>query len=205
MGNADDEPLDLESLPSDPVVLFRRWYEEAERAGIRLPNAVALATASADGRPSIRHVLLRGLEDDSLVFYTNHGSRKGVELAENPRGAFSIYWRELDRQISVTGDVATVSAEESDTYFATRPREARIGAWASRQSSELASRDELMDRVATFEARFQGDDVPRPPFWGGYRVAPITVEFWQGRLHRLHDRFLYERSGDGWTIRRLSP
>jgi pyridoxamine 5'-phosphate oxidase len=116
-----------------------------------------------------------------------------------------MYWRELDRQISVTGDVATISAEESDAYFATRPREARIGAWASRQSSELASRDELMERVATFDARYQGDDVPRPPFWGGYRVGPITVEFWQGRLHRLHDRFRYERSGDGWTIRRLSP
>jgi pyridoxamine 5'-phosphate oxidase len=204
--NADDDhPLDLESLPSEPIVLFRRWYEEAERAGIRLPNAMGLATASADGRPSIRHVLLRGVEDDGFVFYTNHGSRKGIELAENPRAAFSLYWRELDRQISVTGDVATVSAEESDAYFATRPREARIGAWASRQSSEIASRDELMERVATFDARYRGDDVPRPPFWGGYRVAPITVEFWQGRQHRLHDRFNYERSGDGWTIRRLSP
>ena len=194
MSNADDEPLDLESLPSEPVVLFRRWYEEAERAGIRLPNAIALATASADGRPSIRHVLLRGVEDDGFVFYTNHGSRKGVELAENPRAAFSVYWRELDRQISVTGDVAIVSAEESDAYFATRPREARIGAWASRQSSELTSRDELMERVATFEVRYQGDDVPRPAFWGGYRIVPITVEFWQGRLHRLHDRFRYARS-----------
>jgi pyridoxamine 5'-phosphate oxidase len=204
VGNAD-EPLDLESLPSEPVVLFRRWYEEAERSGIRLPNAIALATASADGRPSIRHVLLRGVEDGGFVFYTNHGSRKGVELSENPRAAFSIYWRELDRQISVIGDVATVSAEQSDAYFATRPREARIGAWASRQSSELASRDELMERVATFDARYPGDDVPRPPFWGGYRVVPITVEFWQGRPHRLHDRFRYERSGDGWTIRRLAP
>lgn len=204
MGNTD-EPLDLESLPSKPVVLFRRWYEDAERAGIRLPNTIALATASADGRPSIRHVLLRGVEDDGFAFYTNHGSRKGVELSENPRAAFSIYWRELDRQISVTGDVTTVSAEESDAYFATRPREARIGAWASRQSSELASRDELMERVATFDGRYPGDDVPRPSFWGGYRVSPITVEFWQGRLHRLHDRFRYERSVDGWTIRRLAP
>ena len=146
-----------------------------------------------------------GSKEGGFVFYTNHGSRKGAELSENPRAAFSIYWRELDRQISVTGDVAPVSAEESDTYFATRPREARIGAWASRQSSELTSREELMERVATFDARYQGVDVPRPPFWGGYRVAPITVEFWQGRLHRLHDRFRYERSGDGWTIRRLSP
>lgn len=206
MGSADDDPpLELERLPSDPVVLFRRWFEDAERAGIRLPNAIALATASADGRPSIRHVLLRGIEDRGFVFYTNHGSRKGGELAENPRAALSIYWRELDRQISVTGDVSRVSDEESDAYFATRPRDARLGAWASRQSTELASRDELMERFAAFDAEYPGDQVPRPPFWGGYRIEPLTVEFWQGRQHRLHDRFQYERAGDGWTIRRLSP
>ena len=205
MGADDDQQLDLVSLPSDPLLLFRRWFEDAERAGIRLPNAMALATASADGRPSIRHVLLRGIEDDGFVFYTNHGSRKGAELAENPRAAFSIYWRELDRQVSVTGDVEAVRDEESDAYFATRPREARIGAWASRQSSELASREELMDRFAAFDARYPGEDVPRPPFWGGYRVAPITVEFWHGRQHRLHDRFRYDREDPGWTIRRLSP
>ena len=205
MGADDDQPLDLESLPSDPVVLFRRWYEDAERAGIRLPNAIALATASGDGRPSIRHVLLRDFDDRGFVFYTNHGSRKGAELAENARAAFSIYWRELDRQISVTGDVTRVSDDESDAYFATRPREARLGAWASRQSADLASRDELMERVAEFDALYPADDVPRPPFWGGYRIAPITVEFWHGRQHRLHDRFLYDRAGAGWTTRRLSP
>jgi pyridoxamine 5'-phosphate oxidase len=201
----DDAPLDLESLPSEPAVLFRRWYEDAERAGIRLPNAIALATASADGRPSIRHVLLRGIEDDGFVFYTNHGSRKGAELAENPRAAFSIYWRELDRQISVTGDVSRVSDDESDDYFATRPREARLGAWASRQSAELASRDELMERFAAFDASYPGENVPRPSFWGGYRVTPLTVEFWHGRRHRLHDRFRYDRAGLAWTTRRLSP
>jgi pyridoxamine 5'-phosphate oxidase len=201
----DDQELELESLPSDPVVLFRRWYEDAERAGIPLPNAMALATAAADGRPSIRHVLLRGIEDRGLVFYTNHGSRKGTELAQNPRAAFSIYWRELDRQISVTGDVSRLSDEESDAYFDTRPREARLGAWASRQSAELRSREELMERFAAADAAYPGDDVPRPSFWGGYRVDPITVEFWHGRPHRLHDRFLYERTEDRWTIRRLSP
>jgi pyridoxamine 5'-phosphate oxidase len=205
VGAEPDEPLEFESLPSNPVELFRRWYEEAERAGIRLPNAIALATASADGRPSIRHVLLRDVDDRGFVFYTNHGSRKGAELAQNPRAAFSIYWRKLDRQVSVTGDVSRVSDEESDAYFATRPREARIGAWASRQSAELASRDELMERVAAFDARYPDDEVPRPSFWGGYRVTPLTVEFWRGRAHRLHDRFLFERSGDDWTIRRLSP
>jgi pyridoxamine 5'-phosphate oxidase len=206
VGSAEhDQSLELERLPSDPVVLFRRWFDDAERAGIPLPDAIALATASADGRPSIRHVLLRGIEDRGFVFYTNQGSRKGAELAENPRAAFSIYWRELDRQISVTGDVSRVSDEESDAYFATRPRDARLGAWASRQSTELASRDELMERFAAFDAEYPGDQVPRPPFWGGYRIDPTTVEFWQGRQHRLHDRFQYERAGDGWTIRRLSP
>jgi pyridoxamine 5'-phosphate oxidase len=206
VGSADeDQSLELESLPSDPVVLVRRWYEDAERAGIHLPNAMALATASADARPSIRHVLLRGIADRGFVFYTNHGSRKGTELAANPRAACSIYWRELDRQISITGDVSRVSDEESDAYFATRPREARLGAWASRQSAELRSRDELLERFAAFDAEYPGDDVPRPSFWGGYRVDPVTIEFWQGRRHRLHDRFLYERAAGGWTLRRLSP
>jgi pyridoxamine 5'-phosphate oxidase len=205
VGAEHDQTLELESLPPDPVALFRRWYEDAERAGIHLPNAMALATSSADGRPSIRHVLLREIEDRGFVFYTNHRSRKGTELAENPRAAFSIYWRELDRQISVTGDVSRVSDEESDAYFATRPREARLGAWASRQSSEIGSRDELMQRFAAFDAEYPGDEVPRPSFWGGFRIDPITVEFWHGRAHRLHDRFLYERADDDWTIRRLSP
>jgi pyridoxamine 5'-phosphate oxidase len=205
VGAEHDKPLELASLPSEPVVLFRRWYEDAEHAGIHLPNAVALATAAADGRPSIRHVLLREIEDRGFVFYTNHGSRKGNELEVNPRAAFSIYWRELDRQISVTGDVSRVTEEESDAYFARRPREARLGAWASRQSTELASRDELMERVAIFDATYPGEQVPRPPFWGGYRIDPLTVEFWQGRQHRLHDRFHYERTGDGWSLRRLSP
>ena len=204
MGAEHDQPLELESLPSEPVVLFRRWYEDAERADIRLPNAIALATADAAGRPSIRHVLLRDFDDRGFVFYTNHGSRKGAELAENPRAAFSIYWRELDRQISVTGDVTRVSDDESDAYFASRPREARLGAWASRQSADLASRDELMERFAEFDTLYP-DDVPRPPFWGGYRIAPLTVEFWHGRQHRLHDRFLYSRAEGGWTTRRLSP
>jgi pyridoxamine 5'-phosphate oxidase len=204
VGADDDQPLELESLPSDPVVLFRRWFEEAEDAGIHLPNAMALATASGDGRPSIRHVLLRGIEGRGFVFYTNHGSRKGTELAANPRAAFSLYWRELDRQVSVTGDVTRVSDKESDAYFATRPREARLGAWASRQSTELRTRDELMARFAAADAEYP-EEVPRPPFWGGYRIDPITVEFWMGRQHRLHDRFLYERTPDGWAIRRLSP
>jgi pyridoxamine 5'-phosphate oxidase len=205
VGAEHDQTLELESLPSDPVVLVRHWVEDAERAGVRLPNAAALATASADGRPSIRHVLLRGYEDGAFLFYTNRNSRKGAELAANARAAFSLYWRELDRQISVTGAVSVVPDETSDAYFATRPREARIGAWASEQSTELRSREELMARFERFDAAYPGEDVPRPPHWGGYRVEPSTIEFWRGRPHRLHDRFLFERSTDGWTRRRLAP
>jgi pyridoxamine 5'-phosphate oxidase len=201
----EDRSLEDESLPSWPLPVVRRWLDEAEAAGIRLPNAIALATADADGRPSVRHVLLRGIDDRGFVFYTNHGSRKARELAENPRAAFTMYWRELDRQVSVIGDVERVSDEESDAYFASRPREARLGAWASRQSSHLSSRQELLERYAEFEARYRGDDVPRPPFWGGYRVVPRSVELWQGRLHRLHDRFRYDREGDDWSLRRLAP
>ncbi len=205
MADEQGRQLDLESLPSDPMLLFRRWYDEAAGEGLRLPNAIALATAGPDGRPSIRHVLLRGIEGGGFAFYTNHGSRKARELSENPRTAFSVYWRELDRQVNVAGDVRRLSEGESDVYFATRPREARLGAWASRQSTELGSREELMERYAAFDAKYPGEDVPRPPFWGGYRIEPHSVEFWQGRRHRLHDRFLYDRGGDDWRLRRLSP
>ncbi len=204
VGAEHDHPQELD-LPSDPLILFRRWSEDAEAAGIHLPNAIALATASVSGRPSVRHVLLRGFDERGFVFYTNHGSRKAAELGENPWAAFAVYWRELDRQVSVTGDVARVSEQESDEYFATRPREARLGAWASRQSSEIGSRDELLDRFAAFDARYPGDDVPRPSFWGGYRIHHRALEFWQGRQHRLHDRFCYRRDGAGWTLRRLAP
>ena len=200
-----DRSLDVESLPSEPVPMVRRWLEEAEAAGIRLPNAIALATADADGHPSIRHVLLRGIDEHGFVFYTNRESRKGRELSENPRAAFALYWRELDRQITVEGDVDAVTDYESDAYFASRPREARLGAWASPQSEPLGSRDELLERYAELEGRYADEDVPRPPFWAGYRIRPAAIEFWQGRLHRLHDRFRYQRGADGWSVRRLAP
>jgi pyridoxamine 5'-phosphate oxidase len=199
------EDLDVESLPTDPIPVVRRWLEEAEAAGIRNASAIALATADATGRPSVRHVLLRGIDPRGFVFHTNLGSRKGRELADNPRAAFSLYWRELDRQVSVTGDVERVSDEDSDAYFASRPREARLGAWASPQSEELSSRAELLERFAEAESRFSGQEVPRPPFWGGYRVVPLSIELWVGRLHRLHDRFRYARQGDRWDLRRLAP
>jgi pyridoxamine 5'-phosphate oxidase len=204
-GGHRDIDLDPSDLADDPIEQVRRWYADAEAAGIQLPNAIALATVDEHGSPSVRHVLLRTIDARGFTFYTNRESRKGRDLAGNPRVAFAIYWRELDRQVCVTGSSAPVPDDESDAYFATRPREARIGAWASRQSSVIWGRDELMRRVEETDRRFPGEDVPRPPYWGGYLVVPDRVELWQGRDHRLHDRLSYRREGDGWTIERLSP
>jgi pyridoxamine 5'-phosphate oxidase len=192
-------------LDPDPIVQFRAWFAEADEAGVPLANAIALATAAADGNPSVRHVLLRGIRDDGFVFYTNHGSRKAREIGVNPRAAFTVLWRELDRQISVRGTAEHLPDAESDEYFAGRPREAQIGAWASRQSEPIRDRAELEERLAAETERFEGRDVPRPTFWGGYLVRPETVEFWQGRRFRLHDRFGYTRDDEGWRIERLSP
>jgi pyridoxamine 5'-phosphate oxidase len=192
-------------LLHDPTEQFLRWLAEAEAAGIALPNAVALATADADAVPSVRHVLLRSADARGFVFYTNHESRKGRELRANPRAALVALWRELDRQVSVAGRVERVGDAESDAYFATRPRGARIGAWASPQSAVLRDRAELDRNVEEVEARFGEADVPRPPFWGGYRLVPASFEFWQGRAYRLHDRFRYEREPTGWRLDRLAP
>jgi pyridoxamine 5'-phosphate oxidase len=182
------------------------WLDDARDAGIRLPEAVALATADAGGRPSVRHVLLRGLDERGFVFYTNYESRKGRELEGNPRTGMAFYWRELDRQVCVTGKVERISRGESEEYFRTRPREVRIGAWASRQSEVASSRRELDARYREIDARYPGEDVPLPPNWGGYRLAAEAVEFWKGREHRLHDRFRYTRQPDGsWVIERLFP
>jgi pyridoxamine 5'-phosphate oxidase len=200
-----DRTLEREDLDPDPMVQFRRWFADAEAADLPLPNAAALATADANGRPSARHVLLRAFDDRGFVFYTNHDSRKGQELAANPQAAITIVWKELDRQVSAAGPVERVPEEESAAYFRTRPREARIGAWASRQSDVLGGREELEARFAEVDARYPGDDVPLPPFWGGFVLRPRTVEFWQGRPFRLHDRFRYAREAGGWTIDRLFP
>jgi pyridoxamine 5'-phosphate oxidase len=203
-----DRSLDRDDLVTDPMIQFRRWFEDAEAEGIPLANAVALATADASGAPAVRHVLLRGFDEGGFVFYTNLESRKAGHLSENPRAAFVLLWKELDRQVCVTGDVERTTEAESDAYFATRPREARIGAWASRQSEVLGSRDELMRRYVEADAAYPGADVPRPRFWGGYRIAPNTVEFWQARAFRLHDRFRYTSDRDdpsGWRLERLSP
>ena len=207
-GSHEHRVLRRADLDPDPIGQFLRWFEDAEAAGIALPNATALATAGADGQPSVRHVLLREADQRGFVFYTNHGSRKGRQLDENPRAGLVFLWKVLDRQVSVTGGVRRVDDEESDAYFATRPREAQIGAWASAQSSVLRDRRELEELVEDVSARFGDAPIARPPHWGGYRLTPDTVEFWQGRAFRLHDRFRYTRDVDertGWQVERLAP
>ena len=201
----DVAPLELTDLDADPIVQFGRWMEDALAAGLLLPNTMTLATATADGRPSARMVLLKGFDHRGFVFYTNYESRKGRELSDNPRAALVLHWPRLERQVRVEGRVERVPGEESDEYFASRPFASRLGAWASRQSTRLASRDELERRLAELEREYAGGDVPRPPHWGGWLVRPEAIELWQGRPNRLHDRFLYERSGEGWSRVRLSP
>lgn len=201
-----DHPLRRRDLADDPLEQFLHWYQEAQGSGLRYPNAMAVATATADGRPSVRMVLLRGVDERGFVFYTNLESRKGRELAENPRAALLFYWEPLERQVRIEGRVELVTSAEADAYFATRPKGSQISAWASRQSEPIDSREELERRLAEFAERFGSGPVPRPAYWGGYRVVPDAYEFWQGRPDRLHDRFRYERSADGiWVITRLQP
>jgi len=191
----------------DPFALFDGWLREAGESEPNDPNAMALATADASGAPSVRMVLLKGRDDRGFVFYTNLESRKGRQLSDNPRGALLFHWKSLRRQVRVEGPVERVSEAEADAYYASRPRGSRIGAWASRQSSPLAERGELERAVAEMEARFPGEEIPRPPHWSGFRVLPHRMEFWIDRPFRLHDRFLFERAGEGgpWRVQRLFP
>jgi pyridoxamine 5'-phosphate oxidase len=189
----------------DPLEQFRRWYADAEHAGIRMPQAMALATASGDGAPSARMVLLKGIEDGEFVFYTGYVSRKAGELEQNPRAALLFFWDPLGRQVRLEGTVRRVGAEESDAYFATRPRGAQLAAAASKQSAVLSNRDELDARVDELEERYAGGEVPRPEHWGGYRLTPEVYEFWQHREDRAHDRLRYRREDGDWILERLSP
>jgi len=189
---------------ADALRQFERWFEDAVRAGLPLPNAMTLATASAAGKPSARIVLLKGIERESFVFYTNYRSRKGRELDANGAACLVFMWSELERQIRIEGRVEKVSAADSDAYFATRPLGARLSAWASAQSERVQDRP-VLEQALEDAKRRHGEKPPRPPQWGGYRVIPDEIEFWQGRADRLHDRLLYTRSGGGWRIERLAP
>jgi pyridoxamine 5'-phosphate oxidase len=198
-------PLDQSDLDPDPIRQFDRWYRPVLASDLAEPSAMSLATTTRDGRPSARTVLLKGFDQAGFVFFTNYESRKAKELSENPHAALVFNWIHLRRQVSVAGPVARVSAQESDAYFQTRARGSQLGAWASKQSEVIPSREVLERRLAELEKQYAGRDVPRPPHWGGFRLTPETVEFWQNRPNRLHDRFRYRREGGRWVIERLSP
>lgn len=189
----------------DPIRQFERWFAEALAAQVLEPNAMTLSTASRDGVPSGRIVLLKGVDARGFAFYTDYRSRKSAELAENPLAALTFLWKEIERQVRITGSVSRVSAEESESYFRSRPVGSRIGAWASHQSSVIPNRADLEERVRTVSERFSKSDVPLPSHWGGFRVLPDEIEFWQGRPDRLHDRIRYRREETAWVIERLSP
>ena len=191
--------------PADPIVLFQRWFRDAERAGEPLAEAMALATSTRRGRPSVRMVLHRGSPRAGFVFYTNYNSRKAADLVENPHAAAVFHWPRLQRQVRIEGRVEKLSRAESERYFQTRPRESRISAWASPQSARVSGRSFLIDEYEKVAARFGDKKIPCPPFWGGFRIVAECIEFWQGQPHRLHDRVLYFKKRSGWTFFRLGP
>lgn len=199
------EGLSEAEAPSDPWVLFDRWFSRAEDLGIHNANAMAVATADGDGRPSVRNVLLRGRSGEGLAFYTNYESHKGRDLAANPFAEVLFSWLGIERQVRFSGAVGRVATEQSDAYFASRERESRVSAIASEQSRPVTSRAELERRHTEVDASFVGTDPIRPDHWGGYVLVPERIEFWQGREHRLHDRLLYEQHGVGWRLTRLAP
>jgi pyridoxamine 5'-phosphate oxidase len=197
--------LDLADLAATPIQQWHRWYDDAVEAGVAEPNAMTVSSNDAEGQPDARVVLAREVNDEGIVFYTNYESAKGIQLAGAPFASAVFAWLDLHRQVRVRGEIEVVSSEESDAYFASRPRESQIGAWASAQSQVIAGREELEAAVVEMTQRFMGGDVPRPPHWGGLRIVPSTVEFWQGRPSRLHDRFRYAWAGTQWSISRLAP
>jgi pyridoxamine 5'-phosphate oxidase len=201
----DRDSLDEGHAALEPFAQFGRWFDDARAGEILEPHAMTLATADAHGRPSARVVLLRGWDERGFVFFTNYDSRKGREIAADPFAALLFFWDRLERQVRIEGPIAPVDAAQSDAYFARRPRGHQLSAWASAQSGIVAGRAELERAMTEAERRFDGGDVPRPPYWGGYRVVPERMEFWQGRPNRVHDRLVYERVEEGWTRGRLAP
>lgn len=197
--------LDVGDLSPEPVSMFERWLQQAIAAGLHEPNAMVVSTVSAQGQPSSRMVLLKGVDQRGFVFFTNQASRKGTELAANPRCALLFPWHPLERQVRVDGLASPLEQDEVAAYFSSRPRGAQLGAWASHQSQPVESRESLARSYAEVEARFGEGEVPVPPTWGGYRVTPEAVEFWQGRPGRMHDRLVYRRAGAAWAVQRLAP
>ena len=205
LGQGVTQGLPEATAHRDPIELFGEWLEQAKESGILLPKSASLATADRDGVPSSRMVLLKSFAEDGFVFYTNYGSRKAREMDENPNASLLMYWAVLERQVRVEGSVERVSSEESAAYFRTRARGSQISAWVSRQSEVLESRSVLRSQEEEIEKRFKGQDVASPSFWGGYRLIPESIEFWQGRLNRLHDRLLFTRADGDWAASRLYP
>jgi pyridoxamine 5'-phosphate oxidase len=199
------EPLDEKSVPSNPLDIFQKWYKEAQDVKIYEPNAFALATADKNAAPFVRMLLLKGFNDAGFTFFTNYNSHKGIHIFDNPQGAMVFYWGELERQVRITGSIEKLIDAESDKYFETRPVGSRLGAWASPQSQVIEDRSWLEAKHFEFRQQFKHGQVPRPKNWGGYLLIPDTIEFWQGRPNRLHDRIEYYRDGVDWRIRRLSP
>lgn len=200
-----DRGLRREDLDADPMIQFERWFQQAVELGLHEPNAMSLATADPTGRPLLRTVLLKYFDANGFVFFTNYQSRKARHIAENPQVSLLFPWVILERQVIVQGRAEKISAAESLKYFTSRPRESQLGAWVSDQSSVVSSRKLLMQKLAEIKDKFAHGEVPLPSFWGGYRVVPETIEFWQGGPARLHDRFFYERQDGAWEVRRLSP
>jgi pyridoxamine 5'-phosphate oxidase len=201
-----EDKLDEQTIDPDPIKQFQKWFAEAAAARLPLPEAMSLATVNSDGKPTARMVLLKQVDADGFVFFTNYRSSKAKEIVENPNVALVFFWSQFERQVRVEGTVTKTSAEESQAYFATRPRESQIGAWASPQSTVISGREELEAKQAEVEKFYEGGSVPWPEYWGGFRVKPTRIEFWKGRIGRLHDRIVYEREGDeGWSIKRLAP